>query len=795
MSKNKIQPLGDIDLHLFAEGNHHHLWQILGAHWGRHNDTSGCRFTVWAPNVRSVSVTGDFNHWDKTSHPMTPVKSSGIWELFIPGIAAGSSYKYAITTKDDRQLSKTDPFARQMLLRPETVSCVPSAEAYSWQDNQWLKQRKDREWLHSPLSIYELHVGSWRQHDDGSFYNWRELAAELIPYVTQLNYTHIELLPISEHPLDASWGYQVSGYYAPTARYGSPDDFRWFIDQCHQAGLGVFLDWVPAHFPKDDFALANFIGEPLYEYADTRKGEHKEWGTLVFDYSRHEVRNFLLANALYWIEEFHIDGLRVDAVAAMLHLDYARESGQWVTNQYGGRENLDAVQFLQELNRVVHEKFPGVLTMAEESTSWPGVSRPVEIGGLGFSMKWNMGWMNDNLEYMQQDPVYRKYHHNKMTFSQMYAWTENFVLPLSHDEVVHLKRSMLDKMPGDYWQKFANLRLFYAWHYAHPGKKLLFMGGEFGQWTEWNEAISLDWTLTQYPAHDALRGLLRDLNALYRDETPLHELDFNPEGFRWIDCNDSEQSVLSMLRFDKAGNSILAVFNFTPVVREQYRIGVPQAGIYREILNTDSEFYGGSNCGNYGELMTQDKAWMGLEQSLELTLPPLGALYLRLHHQTLVFSVNINAPAEQVWETMWEPERYKQWAKGFSANSQYSGGFKQGGTITFFDPDFGGTRAVLDEILPAKRLQARHIAIVNQDGSEDTTSEDAKAWYGVTETYELEATNGNTLLTVTMNAPESLGEMLAQGLKQSLDYLLQLCEAEANNKQSIKNNKLKGSNT
>ncbi|MGB0847575.1 MAG: 1,4-alpha-glucan branching protein GlgB [Thiolinea sp.] len=641
MKTNKpvVQPaesaFGELDLHLFAEGNHLHIWQLLGAHLTTAGEVEGCRFAVWAPGVSAVSVIGDFNDWDKSFHPMTPVQSSGIWEVFIPGVKADAGYKYAIQTRQGEWISKTDPYAQRLFLRPETMSRVTTAHSYQWQDDKWLSEREQFDWLHKPISIYELHVGSWRRHaerkdkDDDGFYNWRELADELIPYVCDLNYTHIELLPISEHPLDASWGYQVSGYYAPTARFGSPDDFRYFIDQCHQAGLGVYLDWVPAHFPKDDWALARFIGEPLYEYADTRKGEHKDWGTLIFDYSRHEVKNFLLANALYWIEEFHIDGLRVDAVAAILHLDYARDAGQWMPNKHGGRENLEAITFIQSLNREVHQHFPGVVTMAEESTSWPGVSRPIEIGGLGFSMKWNMGWMNDNLDYIETDPVYRKYQHNQMTFSQMYAWTENFILPLSHDEVVHLKRSMLDKMPGDYWQKFANLRLFYAWQYAHPGKKLLFMGSEFGQWTEWNEDIALDWTLTQYPAHDAVRTLLRDLNGLYRDETVLHELDFDWNGFRWIDCSDYEQSVLALLRFDQAGNFIVALFNFTPVVRENYRIGVPEAGSYREILNTDSEFYGGSNVGNWGRIPTINQEWMGYQQSLELTLPPLGALFLR----------------------------------------------------------------------------------------------------------------------------------------------------------------------
>jgi 1,4-alpha-glucan branching enzyme len=437
-------------------------------------------------------------------------------------------------------------------------------------------------------------------------------------------------MPIAEHPLDESWGYQVSGYYAPTSRYGSPDGFRAFVDACHQAGLGVILDWVPAHFPKDDFALAKFTGEPLYEYADPRKGEHQDWGTLIFDFGRNEVKNFLLSNALYWIEEFHIDGLRVDAVASMLYLDYSRKEGEWAPNQYGGRENIEAIAFLREMNTLVHGYFPGILTIAEESTSWPAVSRPPEIGGLGFSMKWNMGWMNDNLDYMEQDPVHRKYHHNLLTFSQMYAYAENFVLPLSHDEVVHLKRSMLDKMPGDYWQAFANLRLFYAWQYAHPGKKLLFMGSEFGQWSEWNVKRELDWQLCSFPAHDALRHLLADLNALYRAEPALHQLEFDSRGFAWIDCHDSDQSVLSLVRQgEKPEDKLIVLLNFTPVPRYQYRIGVPEPGAYREVLNTDSEYYGGSNCGNAGVIAVQEIPWMGYGHSIEVTLPPLAALFLQ----------------------------------------------------------------------------------------------------------------------------------------------------------------------
>ena len=622
--------LGELDLHLLGEGKHWQAWRVLGARLQQVDGIDGCLFAVWAPGVKRVSVVGEFNDWDGRRYPMRSRGETGVWELFIPGLSGGEAYKYEILTQYDATVLKADPYGRQMFLRPRTDSCVPLDDRYEWGDAVWLKQREQFDWRHQAVSVYELHAGSWRKHADDSFYTWRELAAELIPYITELGYTHIELLPISEHPLDMSWGYQVSGYYAPTARFGTPDDLRYFIDQCHQADIGVLLDWVPGHFPKDDWALARFIGEPLYEYADPRKGEHREWGTLIFDYGRNEVRNFLLANALYWIEEFHIDGLRVDAVASMLYLDYGRPAGEWSPNQNGGRENLEAIQFLQAMNRLVHEQFQGVLTIAEESTSWPAVSRPVDIGGLGFSMKWNMGWMNDNLVYMQQDPIYRKYQHNRLTFSQMYAWTENFMLPLSHDEVVHMKRSMLDKMPGDYWQKFANLRLFYAWHYAHPGKKLLFMGGEFGQWREWNEAAALDWELLTYPAHDAIRTLLTDLNHLYREQAALHQFDFDPQGFRWIDCNDSEQSVLSLMRASATpGEEVLVVLNFTPVPRAGYRIGVPQYGCYQEILNTDSQYYGGSNCGNLGVLEAEAIPWMGFSQSVELILPPLGAVFLK----------------------------------------------------------------------------------------------------------------------------------------------------------------------
>jgi len=632
MNDTVIYPpqIGELDLYLLHSGRHHHAWKVLGARDREVDGVAGYLFAVWAPAVKQVSVVGDFNAWDGRCHPMHMRGDSGVWELFIPGLEAGSAYKYEILSRYGQLLTKTDPYARQMFMRPETTSCLTAPEHYEWKDEAWIAERAQFDWQHQPISVYELHPGSWRKHPDGRFYTWAELAQSLIPYVCGLNYTHLELMPIAEHPLDESWGYQVSGYYAPTSRYGSPDGFRAFVDACHQAGLGVILDWVPAHFPKDDFALAKFTGEPLYEYADPRKGEHQDWGTLIFDFGRNEVKNFLLSNALYWIEEFHIDGLRVDAVASMLYLDYSRKEGEWAPNQYGGRENIEAIAFLREMNTLVHGYFPGILTIAEESTSWPAVSRPPEIGGLGFSMKWNMGWMNDNLDYMEQDPVHRKYHHNLLTFSQMYAYAENFVLPLSHDEVVHLKRSMLDKMPGDYWQAFANLRLFYAWQYAHPGKKLLFMGSEFGQWSEWNVKRELDWQLCSFPAHDALRHLLADLNKLYRAEPALHQFEFESRGFAWIDCHDSDQSVLSLIRQgEKQADKLIVLLNFTPVPRYKYRIGVPEGGAYREVLNTDSAYYGGSNCGNAGEITVQRIPWMGQGYSIEVTLPPLGALFLQ----------------------------------------------------------------------------------------------------------------------------------------------------------------------
>ncbi len=627
--------IGELDLHLFAEGKHHHAYHFMGAHLKNIEGIKGCLFSLWAPNLQRVSVVGDFNQWDGRCHPMRSRGDSGVWELFIPDLQANQCYKYELLTQQGDLLLKTDPYARSMALRPDTVSYISDNHQYDWQDKQWLQQRAEFDWQHQPISIYELHAGSWQRHDDNhhstGFLNWRELAKSLIPYVTELGYTHIELMPITEHPLDMSWGYQVTGFFAPTARFGSPDDFRYFIDQCHQQGLGVFIDWVPAHFPKDAFALARFNGDALYEHADPRQGEHQDWGTLIFNYARNEVRNFLITNAVYWLDEFHIDGLRVDAVASMLYLDYSRNDGQWLPNAYGGRENLDAINFLREMNTTVHGLYAGILTMAEESTAWPMVSRPVELGGLGFSMKWNMGWMNDNLSYIENDPIYRQYHHDQLTFSQIYSYSENFILPLSHDEVVHGKNSLLNKMPGDDWQKFANLRLFYAWQYAHPGKKLLFMGGEIAQWQEWSETKSLDWHLLEIDTHQGIKQVITDLNKIYKNECALHQLDFSHQGFEWIDCHDSSQSVLSFIRWNKdRSEHIICILNFTPLVRENYRLGVPTGKNYQEILNTDSHYYAGSNCGNGHNIMTEKIAWSGFKHSIHIILPPLGALFLKV---------------------------------------------------------------------------------------------------------------------------------------------------------------------
>ncbi len=618
--------LGDEDLYYFGEGRHHHAYRMLGAQPCEVDGIAGVRFAVWAPGARRVSVVGDFNAWHGLRHMMRVRGNSGVWELFVPGLGEGDLYKFEILGPAGQLVLKTDPYARRMMLRPDTACRVAALEGYDWGDDVWMARRSQWDWQHAPMSIYELHLGSWQRAPDGGFLGYRAIAERLVPYVRELGYTHVELMPVMEHPLDESWGYQVTGYYAPTARFGGPDDLRHLIDALHQAGIGVILDWVPGHFPRDEFALARFLGEPLYEHPDPRRGEHRDWGTLIFDYGRNEVRNFLLSNAVYWLEEFHADGLRVDAVASMLYLDYSRNDGEWLPNVHGGRENLEAIAFLQEMNQVVHARFPGALTIAEESTAWPQVSRPVEMGGLGFSMKWNMGWMNDTLSYFQHDPVHRRYHHHKLTFGQLYAYSENFVLPLSHDEVVHMKRSLLDKMPGDWWQKFANLRLLLCWQITHPGKKLLFMGGEFGQWVEWSEAGQLDWSLLQYDTHRGLQRMVGDLNRLYREHPALHAHDFEQQGFAWLDCEDEAQSVLAFVR-QAAEQRLVCVMNFTPVPRPGYRLPMPRAGRYRVIFNSDSVHYGGSDQGGVA-VEAEPGERSGWPASAALLLPPLAMLIL-----------------------------------------------------------------------------------------------------------------------------------------------------------------------
>jgi len=624
----------DFDLHLLGEGTHRRLYDTLGAHRITLGAVAGVHFAVWAPNADRVSVVGDFNGWDGRVHAMRLLVPAGVWEVFIPDLGEGEKYKFEIRTKSGALLQKSDPFGVAFEVPPQSASIVRDIGRYQWQDRGWIADRRaSREWLDRPMAIYEVHLGSWaRVPEDGNrFLTYRELAHRLIPYVQDTGFTHIELMPVMEHPYSGSWGYQVLGFFAPTSRFGAPEDFKYFVDQCHLAGIGVILDWVPGHFPKDAHGLAHFDGTALYEHADPRQGEHQDWGTLIFNYSRNEVRNFLLSSALFWLEEYHVDGLRVDAVASMLYLDYSRRAGEWIPNEYGGRENLAAISFLQEMNRLTHGEFPGTITAAEESTAWPGVSRPVHLGGLGFTYKWNMGWMHDMLEYIQHEPVHRRWHHNMVTFSMLYAFTENFIQPFSHDEVVHGKRAMLDKMPGDVWQKRATLRALYGYMYGHPGKKLLFMGSEFGQWREWNHDRSLDWHLLDDPEHAAIRRFVQALNWHYSAEPALHEVDFTPDGFRWIDANDNENSVISIVRYarDRA-DFLVMLFNFTPVPRHEYRVGVPEPGWYSEILNSDAAAYGGTNVGNGGGLSTEPVASHGFQQSLRLTVPPLGCLYLKL---------------------------------------------------------------------------------------------------------------------------------------------------------------------
>ena len=626
--------LTDFDLHLFSEGNHYRLYDKLGAHIIRHGGVDGVHFSVWAPGAERVSVVGDFNQWDGRRHPMNPRGSSGLWEIFLPSMSGGDLYKYEIKTRYKGYMTvKSDPFGFFSEMRPKSASVVWDLDRYEWADAEWMSTRKERQKLDAPISIYEVHLGSWRAAPDNDlgqrWLTYRELADQLVSYAKEMGYTHLQLLPVTEHPFDGSWGYQTIGYYAPTSRYGTPDDFLYFVDTAHQAGLGVIMDWVPAHFPKDGHGLSFFDGTHLYEHANPKQGEHQDWDTLIYNYGRNEVRAFLLSNALFWLDKYHIDGFRVDAVASMLYLDYSRKPGQWIPNQYGGRENLEAISFLRRFNEVVHQEFPDALTFAEESTDWPMVSRPTYMGGLGFDMKWNMGWMHDMLDYIQKEPVHRKYHHNHLTFSLLYAFTENFTLPFSHDEVVHGKGAMLSKMPGDYWRKFANLRTLYGYMYGHPGKKLLFMGCELGQWNEWNHDCQLDWNLLDFEFHRNLQRYVKDLNRLYVGEAALHEVDFSWKGFEWIDFHDIDQSTVSFIRRGLDPNDfVIVVSNFTPVVRHGYHVGVPAPGVYRELLNSDSGFYGGSNAVN-GPVMSAPGACQGQPHSIRLTLPPLGVLFLK----------------------------------------------------------------------------------------------------------------------------------------------------------------------
>ena len=624
-----LPTLGDLDLHLAMEGRHEQLYEKLGAHRREIDGVAGVAFTVWAPNARSVAVVGDFNSWDGRLHPMRTLGASGIWELFVPDVDSGAHYKYEIRTREGRLRLKADPVAAWTERPPGNASRVYRS-MHEWTDAEWLERRARGDRLREAMSIYEVHLGSWRRNpvEGNRPLSYAELAEELADYVTDLGFTHVELLPVMEHPFSGSWGYQVTGYFAPTSRFGAPDDFRSFVNCLHDRGVGVILDWVPAHFPRDDWALALFDGTHLYEHADPRRGAHPDWGTLVFNLGRREVRNFLLANALYWLREHHADGIRVDAVASMLYLDYSRKAGEWIPNEFGGREDLEAVSFLKELNETLFSNVPGVISAAEESTAWPGVSRPTYVGGLGFGFKWNMGWMHDTLVYFQKDPVYRRHHHHTLTLSLLYAFTENFILPLSHDEVVHGKRSLLDKMPGDRWQKFANLRALYAYMWAHPGKKLLFMGGELGEWEEWNAEGSLHWNLLEYAEHAGVQSLVRDLNRVYRDTPALWERDFDGDGFRWLEANDAANNVLAFARWDSSGERpVVCVLNLSPVPRYDYRVGMPVCCEWREVLNTDAAFYGGSGVGNLGTVEAEAVPWHDQPFSASVTLPPLGGVW------------------------------------------------------------------------------------------------------------------------------------------------------------------------
>jgi 1,4-alpha-glucan branching enzyme len=626
-----MSDLTDLDLHLFGEGNHHHIYEKLGAHVVTIDGQRGTRFAVWAPNAKRVSVVGDFNEWDGRRNVMQLRGSSGVWITFVPGIEAGALYKFEILSLHDHLLMKSDPYGFQMQLRPDNASIVAEIGGYQWNDGDWLAKRRDSDPLRAPISIYEFHPGSWRRswHRAPAFLTWDELADQLIPYVLDMGYTHVEIVGVAEHPFDGSWGYQVLGHFAPTARHGSPHDFMRFVDRLHQAGVGVFMDWVPAHFPKDAYGLAEFDGTHLYEHADPRRGEHMEWGTKIFNYGRHEVRNFLIANALFWLEVYHIDGLRVDAVASMLYLDYARQHGEWTPNQYGGRENIEAIEFLKQLNWTVGHYFQGVVMMAEESTAYPGVSRPVHLGGLGFHFKWNMGWMNDTLRYMALDSVHRRHHHHLITFSFVYAFSEHFILPLSHDEVVHGKRSLLDKMPGDEWRKLANYRLLIGYMMMHPGKKLMFMGGEFGQWHEWRDYEDLAWAALQHPHHQQLQAWNRTLNKVYREYPELHASEHQWEGFRWLEADNRDESVFAFMRQrlpGEGGKHLLIIFNATPVPRDGYIFGAPHAGRFRKLLDSDDPAFGGSGYASDAQTEAYAEPWREFPARIRITLPPLSVV-------------------------------------------------------------------------------------------------------------------------------------------------------------------------
>ncbi len=661
--------LTDFDIHLFAEGNHHRIYEKMGAHLTAINGVEGVYFAVWAPNSPSVSLLGDFNNWDGRKHPMRKI-GNGIWDLFVPGIGIGTPYKFEVKNQAGHIYEKSDPYGFQQEPRPKTASIVTNLDSYAWNDSEWMEQRRHSEPLTKPISVYECHIGSWlhasasepHRLPDGTlepvvtvselkpdtrFLTYRELAEKLIPYVKELGFTHIEVLPVAEHPFDGSWGYQVIGHYAATSRYGTPEDLMYFIDQCHQNGIGVIVDWVPGHFPKDGHGLAFFDGTHLYEHADPRKGEHKGWGTLVFNYARNEVRNYLVANALFWFDKYHIDGIRVDAVASMIYLDYCREPGEWVTNQYGGRENIEAADFIRQMNHVIFSYFPGILSIAEESTSWPMVSWPTYVGGLGFNLKWNMGWMHDMLDYFHMDPWFRQFHQNNLTFSMWYHHSENFMLALSHDEIVHGKSNMPGKMPGDEWQKFANIRCLYAYMFAHPGKKTLFMSMEFGQWNEWNVWADLNWELLQYESHQKLKQFMSELNALYCREAALYSQDFAEPGFEWVDCSDNRHSVIAFIRRAKDSDEfILTVCNFTPQPHAHYRVGVPEQGFYTELLNSDARDYGGSNMGNLGGKWADEWAYHNRPYSIDLCLPPLATIMLKLDKVKTQAALNPPAIAE-----------------------------------------------------------------------------------------------------------------------------------------------------